>query len=122
MGTRKSDIIKKIQDDADEVLEVMLANTEKVKERGENLEVLGDRAEQLMEAGKVFQKTAKEVEKQERFANRKWKIILGVTVGLVILIIIIVIICTIPSSRTVEPFPASSTAKPLCVSNQDTTC
>ncbi|XP_078421890.1 vesicle-associated membrane protein 5-like [Cetorhinus maximus] len=78
----------------------MCANTDKVKERGGKLEALDDRAMQLLEAGKVFQKTAKDVEKQERLKNVKWKIILGVTVGLVVLIIIIiVIICFIPSSK-----------------------
>ncbi|XP_041066377.1 vesicle-associated membrane protein 1-like [Carcharodon carcharias] len=111
MGTNNSDIIIKLQKETDEVLEVMCANTDKVKERGEKLEVLDDRAMQLLESGKVFQKTAKEVAKQERFKNMKWKIILGVTFGLVALIIIIVIVCFILSSKPKDSVTPSTTEK-----------
>ncbi|XP_072342145.1 vesicle-associated membrane protein 5-like isoform X2 [Scyliorhinus torazame] len=120
MGTNNSDIIRKLQKDADDVMEVMITNVDKVKERGEQLEVLGDRAEQLLEAGKVFQKTAKEVERKERCGNVKWKIILGVTAGLVILVIIIVMICiltstksadSVPSIKSVDSVPSSTTVR-----------
>uniref|UniRef100_UPI00398F3319 vesicle-associated membrane protein 5-like n=1 Tax=Pristiophorus japonicus TaxID=55135 RepID=UPI00398F3319 len=96
MATKNTDMISKIQKQTEEVVEVMNVNFEKVKDRGEKLEVLDDRAEKLLENSKVFQKTTKDVAQQEKFKNRKWKIILGVVTGLVVLIIIIVIVLSIP--------------------------
>ncbi|XP_062911408.1 synaptobrevin-like [Mobula hypostoma] len=82
----------KLHKETEEVLEIMHVNVDKVKDRGEKLEVLDERAQCLMEAGKTFQKAAKVVAHQEKNKNRKWKLIVGGTVFLVVLIVIIIII------------------------------
>ncbi|XP_067857401.1 vesicle-associated membrane protein 5-like [Heptranchias perlo] len=112
MGTNNSDIINNIHKQVDDVMEVMVVNVGKVKDRGGKLEALDDRAEQLLEAGKVFQKTTKEVAQQEKFKNMKWKIIMGVGVGLLILLlIIIVIVFAIPSSKPEASATRSTTVE-----------
>ncbi|XP_078284929.1 vesicle-associated membrane protein 5-like [Rhinoraja longicauda] len=91
----------KMHKEAEEVLQIMHVNVDKVKDRGEKLEVLDERAEELLAASKTFQKSSKAVARQERFKNRKWKLIMGVTVALVLIIIIIIIIVfTLPSSKS----------------------
>ncbi|XP_067879293.1 vesicle-associated membrane protein 5 [Heterodontus francisci] len=109
MSTNTSNI-NKLQEQADDVKETMLANVNKIKDRGGKLEVLDDRAEQLFEAGKVFEKTTKEVAQQEKCKNMKWKIILGVTVALVILaIIIIIVIYNTPPPNSADSASRSTT-------------
>ncbi|XP_032869795.1 vesicle-associated membrane protein 3-like isoform X2 [Amblyraja radiata] len=99
----------KIHKDADEVLELMYMNVDKVKDRGEKLEVLDERAEELLAASKTFQKSSKAVARQERFKNRKWKLIVGATIALVLIIIIIIIIVfTVPSSKSSPPVAPSA--------------
>ncbi|XP_060712591.1 vesicle-associated membrane protein 5-like [Hemiscyllium ocellatum] len=110
MGTNNSEVAR-LQHQADEVVEVMYANVEKVKERDGKLQVLDERAEQLQEAGKLFQKTTKQVAVQEASRNRKWKIILGVAVGLVILVTAIVVIVITTSSKD-QHLPHQSEAVP----------
>ncbi|XP_043537584.1 vesicle-associated membrane protein 3-like isoform X2 [Chiloscyllium plagiosum] len=110
MGTNNSEIAR-LQQQADEVVEVMYANVKKVKEREDKLQVLDERAEQLQEAGKLFQKTSKQVAIQEASRNRKWKIILGVAVGLVILVVVIVVII-ITTSLKDQRLPHQSEAVP----------
>ncbi|XP_020381015.2 vesicle-associated membrane protein 5-like, partial [Rhincodon typus] len=103
-GTNDSEVVK-LQRQTDEVVEVMYANANKVKERGGKLEVLDDRAEKLQEAGKLFQKTAKQVTVQEASRNRRWKIIIGVAVAVVVIVIVAVVVAT---SSQKSPHPADA--------------
>ncbi|XP_059819985.1 synaptobrevin-like [Hypanus sabinus] len=90
--------MNKLHQETEEVLEIMHVNVDKVKDRGEKLEVLDERAQCLMEAGKTFQRSAKVVAQQEKNNNRKWKLIVGGAVILVVLIVIIIIIVfSVPS-------------------------
>lgn len=109
VATNNPDQMDKLHKDAEEVLDMMHANVGKVKDRGVKLEVLDERADELLAASKTFQKSSKAVARQERFRNRKWKLIVGATIALVVLIIIIIIIVfTVPSSKSSPPVAPSA--------------
>ncbi|XP_013870419.1 vesicle-associated membrane protein 5 [Austrofundulus limnaeus] len=84
--------LQQAQEEAEEVKEIMLDNMNKADERTGKLTDLEDRAEELMEKGKVFEKTTLKVKQQKRWDNMKMKIIfisVGVVAGIIILTLII---------------------------------
>ncbi|XP_059497110.1 vesicle-associated membrane protein 5 isoform X2 [Stegostoma tigrinum] len=97
-----------LQRQTDEVVEVMYANARKVTERGGKLEVLDDRAEKLQEAGRLFQKTAKQVAVQEASRNRRWRIIVGAAMALTVLAIVVIIAAVLATASQKSPRPADA--------------
>ncbi|KAK6171532.1 hypothetical protein SNE40_019703 [Patella caerulea] len=80
-----------LQSQVDEVKGVMSQNIEKVLERGERLEDLIDKTDELQMNSMAFQKTSKKIAKKYWWKNTKMTLIL-VGVGLVVILIIIIII------------------------------
>ncbi|KAJ8286123.1 hypothetical protein GJAV_G00034800 [Gymnothorax javanicus] len=58
--------LRQAQEDAEEVKAIMIENVIKVKERSDKLEDLEERAEQLREKSKLFEKTAGKPEEQKK--------------------------------------------------------
>ena len=87
----RSDNVSKLRSQVDEVKDVMTQNIERVLERGEKLDDLVDKTEDLEASAATFQKTAKRIRKKFWWKNTKMMIIL-ISVGVVIVIIIGVLI------------------------------
>ncbi|KAI8794665.1 vesicle-associated membrane protein 7 [Biomphalaria glabrata] len=91
-GAGSSSAVATVQAQVHEVKEVMSQNIEKVLQRGERLEDLLDKSEEL-EAGAVnFSRTAKKIQKRYWWRNKKMTIILVVVALVVILIITLIIL------------------------------
>ncbi|XP_066976105.1 vesicle-associated membrane protein 2-like [Macrobrachium rosenbergii] len=87
--------LKTTQEEVDEVADIMKNNLIGIMERGENLEVLEEKATHLSTAAAQFEKSACRLKKKYWWENRKLKIIIGTTVVLVIAIIVIVVVAVI---------------------------
>ncbi|KAM4576863.1 vesicle-associated membrane protein 5 [Odontesthes bonariensis] len=84
--------LERLQGDVEEVKGIMLDNLNKTEERGDKLSDLDVRAEELLQKGKAFEKTANQVKQKKRWENKKMKVVfigIGVVAGLVILGLII---------------------------------
>ena len=75
----------------DGVVEIMSNNLTKIAERGEKLEDMERRAEQLEEGAAMFQKSSRKLRNKSCYENFKMKIWIG-TISLGVLLIIILII------------------------------
>ncbi|ESO89037.1 hypothetical protein LOTGIDRAFT_228972 [Lottia gigantea] len=80
-----------LQNQVDEVKGVMTQNIEKVIDRGERLEDLIDKTDELQAHSQAFQKTSKKISRKYWWKNTKMTIIL-VGVGLTLLTIVIIVI------------------------------
>ncbi|XP_033127343.1 vesicle-associated membrane protein 714-like [Anneissia japonica] len=89
---RKQKITKldKVQGEVDELKDILVQNLEKILSRGDKLDVLMDKAEQLEIHAHAFQKTAKKTEGRFKDRNRRYKILLGVVIAVIIIIVIVV--------------------------------
>uniref|UniRef100_A0A3P9J6C5 Vesicle-associated membrane protein 5 n=1 Tax=Oryzias latipes TaxID=8090 RepID=A0A3P9J6C5_ORYLA len=83
--------LQQMQDDVEEVKVIMLDNLQKADERKEKMGNLEDRAEELLEQSKKFEKRTNTLRQQKWWENKKTKIFLaiGVVAGLIILGLII---------------------------------
>ncbi|KAI8341658.1 synaptobrevin-domain-containing protein, partial [Chlamydoabsidia padenii] len=77
-----------VQQQVDDVVNIMQDNIDKVMNRGERIDDLRDRAEDLNATAGNFKRGANQVRKRMWWKDLKWKIIIGTTI-LVILGIII---------------------------------
>ncbi|XP_060893167.1 vesicle-associated membrane protein 5-like isoform X1 [Labrus mixtus] len=84
--------LQQAQDDVEEVKGIMLDNMNKADERGDKLNDLEDRADELLEKSKHFEKTANQVKQKKRWENKKMKLVfigVGVVAALIIIGLII---------------------------------
>eukprot|EP00298_Acanthocystis_sp_HF-20_P010836 c19076_g1_i4.p1 GENE.c19076_g1_i4~~c19076_g1_i4.p1 ORF type:complete len:227 (+),score=46.38 c19076_g1_i4:27-683(+) len=88
----EADLISKVQTDIEDLKQVVVKSLEKVMERGEKLEVLESKANNLSTQSKRFQKNATSIRRQECWKNCKINIIIGIII-LIVLAIIIAAIC-----------------------------
>ncbi|XP_037015634.2 vesicle-associated membrane protein 5 [Artibeus jamaicensis] len=84
--------LERCQQQADEVKEIMLKNFDKVLERDGKLAELEQRSDQLLDMSSAFSKTTKTLAQKKRWENIRWRIYLGMAVGIVLLIILIVLL------------------------------
>ena len=68
----------------EEVKGVMVANIEKVLQRGEHLDLLVDKAEELEYEANRFKKNATKLRKKMWWENMKWKVLLFFILGIII--------------------------------------
>ncbi|XP_024130509.1 vesicle-associated membrane protein 5 [Oryzias melastigma] len=85
--------LQQMQDDAEEVKVIMLDNLQKADERREKMSNLEDRADDLLEQSKQFEKKTNTLRQQKWWENKRAKVFLGIGVaaGLVILGLIILV-------------------------------
>ncbi|KAI8974434.1 synaptobrevin-domain-containing protein [Pilobolus umbonatus] len=78
----------RIQQDINEAADIMHKNIVKAHERGEKMNTLKKKADDLGEAAKAFKEKSTKVKRRMQWKDLKWKIIIGVII-LVLLGIII---------------------------------
>ncbi|XP_026199721.1 vesicle-associated membrane protein 5 isoform X2 [Anabas testudineus] len=84
--------LQQTQDDVEEVRVIMLDNLNKADERAGKLRDLEDRADELKEKGKAFEKKTFKVKQKKKWENKKMKVIIIVSVVAVAILIIGIII------------------------------
>ncbi|KAK7111258.1 vesicle-associated membrane protein 7-like [Littorina saxatilis] len=89
------DTVSKLQSQVDEVKGVMTQNIEKVMERGDRLEDLMDKTEELENSAQNFQRTSRKISRRYWWKNKKMTLIIcGVSLLVVIVIVIIILFST----------------------------
>ncbi|XP_064604659.1 vesicle-associated membrane protein 7-like [Liolophura sinensis] len=86
------DHISALRSQVDEVKDVMTQNIDKVLERGERLDDLMDKTEELEANSATFQRTAKRIRRKYWWKNTKMMLILVCVVLVVIVVLVIVIL------------------------------
>ncbi|KAJ3412137.1 hypothetical protein HDV05_001175 [Chytridiales sp. JEL 0842] len=76
-----------VQDQVNDVVNIMQENVQRVMQRGENLETLQDRTENLQSASSQFQRQSKSVRRQMFWKDTKTRIMLGAVVVLILVVI-----------------------------------
>eukprot|EP00118_Oscarella_pearsei_P025236 m.307801 g.307801 ORF g.307801 m.307801 type:complete len:219 (+) comp42848_c0_seq1:24-680(+) len=89
---RMPDQLGTLQNQLDEVKDIMTQNIEKVLERGEKIEVLIDKTEELAHSAETFKKSSGQLRRQMWWKNKKWCIILIVVLLLVAGVITIIVL------------------------------
>ncbi|PVD39465.1 hypothetical protein C0Q70_02096 [Pomacea canaliculata] len=105
------DTVSHLQSQVDEVKGVMTQNIERVLERGDRLEDLMDKTEELEAGAANFQKTSRKIRKKYWWKNKKMTLILC-GVGLVVIIVIILIILFSTHVLPVSSGSSDTTPKP----------
>lgn len=88
----ENDNLTALQSQVHEVKGVMAQNIEKVIQRGERLDDLVDKTDELNAASATFQKTASRIRKKYWWKNTKMKLIIAIVVFLIIVGIVLAIV------------------------------
>eukprot|EP00029_Vermamoeba_vermiformis_P002664 TRINITY_DN1303_c0_g1_i1.p1 TRINITY_DN1303_c0_g1~~TRINITY_DN1303_c0_g1_i1.p1 ORF type:complete len:255 (+),score=65.63 TRINITY_DN1303_c0_g1_i1:18-782(+) len=91
-NTQNSDKITKLKGELDEVKNVMVTNIEKVLERGEKIELLVDKTDQLNQTSVNFRKKATQLKRSMWWKNVKLTIMI-ILILIVVVYIIVAISC-----------------------------
>lgn len=83
---------KQVQSQVDEVVGIMQNNIEKVMERGEKLDTLATKTEDLQQSSMQFKKGATKVRKAMWWKDMKIKLVIALVVILILVIVLIPII------------------------------
>ena len=86
------DSISRVQGEIDELKNIMVENIENLSERGERLDLLVDKAENLNEGSVTFRTQSRTLARQMYWKNIKMYVIIGI-VGIVVLYLIISAFC-----------------------------
>nr|XP_022315260.1 vesicle-associated membrane protein 7-like [Crassostrea virginica] len=86
------DNVSTLRSQVDDVKNVMTQNIERVLDRGERLENLIDKTEELEASSNQFQKTARKIRKKYWWKNTKMMIIIGVVVFVILIVIVMLIL------------------------------
>jgi len=87
-----ADKIRKVHQKIDEVKDIMVTNNERVLERGERIELLVDKTEELNKESLNFKKKSTQLKRAMWWKNVKLMVILGIII-LVIIYVIVAIAC-----------------------------
>lgn len=91
-GYDESDQIAKVRKEVNEVKDVMTQNIEKVLERGEKIDVLVGKTEELDHSSQVFHRQAKRLRREMWWKNKKICLILVFVVAIIIAVIVLAIL------------------------------
>ncbi|KAJ3223887.1 hypothetical protein HDU81_008841, partial [Chytriomyces hyalinus] len=80
--------VNTVQNQVDEVVNLMSDNIAKVVQRGENLEQLQNKTDDLQQSAMQFKKGASAVRKEMWWKDMKMKMILGGVLAVIVIIII----------------------------------
>ncbi|KAI9018966.1 vesicle-associated membrane protein 1 [Hyaloraphidium curvatum] len=84
-----------VQAQVDEVVQIMQQNVNKVVQRGEALESLQTKTDDLQQSSLQFKRGANAVRKEMWWRDMKLKIILGVVIAIILIIVIVVIVTSV---------------------------
>ncbi|KAI9314020.1 vesicle-associated membrane protein [Zopfochytrium polystomum] len=91
-----SDRFRQVQGEIDQVKDVMVANIEKVLERGERIDILVDKTDTLNQASFAFKKRSTALRRAMWWKNQKLVYTMG-GVGLLVLYFVLVVACGFPA-------------------------
>nr|XP_031859860.1 uncharacterized protein CI109_004708 [Kwoniella shandongensis]KAA5526932.1 hypothetical protein CI109_004708 [Kwoniella shandongensis] len=91
-GGQQSKKIADIQSQINETVDVMHKNITQVAERGERLDALQDKTDNLAVSAQGFRRGANRVRKQMWWKDMKMRIIIGVGIAVLIIIIVVPIV------------------------------
>ncbi|XP_029366775.1 vesicle-associated membrane protein 5 isoform X1 [Echeneis naucrates] len=84
--------LQQTQEEVEEVKDIMLDNMNKTEERSGKLSELEDRAENLLEKSKAFEKTSTQLKQKKRLEGKKMKMVLiGVGVAAMVILVGLII-------------------------------
>ena len=90
--SKKSDAsgtkLGRLQNQVDDVVDTMKINIEKVVDRGQNLNELNDRSENLVTSGDLFSKRSRNLRKSMWLRTCRARIYLGLTLSFILILII----------------------------------
>lgn len=78
----------RLQSQVEDVVDTMKANIEKVVDRGQSLDELNDRSENLVNSGDLFHKRSRNLRKSMWLRTCRARIYLGLTLGVILVLII----------------------------------
>ncbi|KAJ3180550.1 hypothetical protein HK101_009950 [Irineochytrium annulatum] len=113
---------QQVQAQVDDVVNIMRDNVQKATQRGEDLDVLQSRTEELQTSSAGFAAKSKEVRKKMFFKDMKMKLILGGVIFIVVAIIIGSVWGSLSRGgnhgNITVPNPSSSAAEPSATPSQ----
>jgi len=83
-----SDKVQLVRNEVERVKDIMIANVETIMERGERLELLVDKTENLSQQAVTFRRAGRQIHRQAWWENTKMKIAIGLGIILAIYIIV----------------------------------
>ncbi|KAJ2162580.1 Vesicle membrane receptor protein (v-SNARE) [Coemansia sp. RSA 552] len=89
---QSDDKAKNIRQQVDQVVDIMQDNIDRIHQRGETLQDVNSKAEDLSVTSQAFQRSAVKVRKKMWWNNMKWKIIIGVCLIIIILVIVLSVV------------------------------
>jgi vesicle-associated membrane protein 4 len=78
----------RLQNQVDDVVDVMKINIEKVVDRGQSLNELNERSENLSTSGDLFSKRSRNLRKSMWFRTCRARLYFGLTLGFILILII----------------------------------
>ncbi|KAM9447131.1 vesicle-associated membrane protein 8 [Clarias gariepinus] len=95
--------VKTLQSQVDGVKDIMTQNVERILARGERLDDLMDKSEDLQAGAQNFKHTSQKVARHYWWKNVKLMVVLIVIVAIIILIIVLLATGVIPTSSQTPP-------------------
>ncbi|XP_068422916.1 vesicle-associated membrane protein 8 [Clinocottus analis] len=105
------DKVQTLKDQVDGVKDIMTQNVDRILARGERLDDLMDKSEDLQAGAQHFKQTSQKVARNYWWKNVKMVVVIVVVVLIIILIIILLATGVIPVGGTVPPI-VNPTTKP----------
>ncbi|KAG7318607.1 hypothetical protein KOW79_018362 [Hemibagrus wyckioides] len=106
------DRVKSLQSQVDGVKDIMTQNVDRILARGERLDDLMDKSEDLQAGAQNFKHTSQKVARAYWWKNVKLIVVMVVLVALVILIIVLLATGVIPTGSQAPPVPTIKPPKP----------
>jgi len=100
-----ADKVTKVKEDLDNVKSVMVQNIEKVLDRGERIELLVDKTENLNQAAVKFKKQSTQLKKRMWWKNAKLYLIIAVVLIIIVLLIVVSACGGLSCARGSSPSP-----------------
>ncbi|KAI4873202.1 hypothetical protein NFI96_012241, partial [Prochilodus magdalenae] len=101
------DRVKALQSQVDGVKDIMTQNVDRILARGERLDDLMDKSEDLQAGAQNFKQTSQKVARAFWWKNVKMIMIIIVVVVIIVLIIVLLATGVIPTSGQSPPLPTS---------------
>ncbi|GAA6073548.1 vesicle-associated membrane protein 8 isoform X1 [Tachysurus ichikawai] len=102
-SVQETDQVKSLQSQVDGVKDIMTQNVERILARGERLDDLMDKSEDLQAGAQNFKHTSQKVARAYWWKNVKLIVVMVVLVALVVLIIVLLATGVIPTGSQVAP-------------------
>ncbi|XP_036453799.1 vesicle-associated membrane protein 8 isoform X2 [Colossoma macropomum] len=106
------DRVKTLQSQVDGVKDIMTQNVDRILARGERLDDLMDKSEDLQAGAQNFKQTSQKVARAYWWKNVKLILVIVVVVVIIVLIIVLLATGVIPTSGSAPAPPTPPTQKP----------